>query len=197
MIFVVAAISAIGMAKCQIARIAPEYATPRDRDVITVLARRMIKDELFGRTTKTVIVLYWRNPEGLGSLSESGPSFLLSKPKPYPHDAWKNASRRNYDNLSMRTRPVLYTGRRFPNEIQIALNHKGMDSGIFERMDFDSLYPSAAGSLELLAPGYSVDGKSAMVVGKFSSPHGAYITASLKLKGGAWTVVWTEPIFFA
>jgi len=187
--------------------VSPVSAAPpdqRDRQVLETLLLHLLSDSKFDMTrvsTKgATIVLHTRTPEGTGFLMSHQIRAEIGSRK-LPSDAESDMRRRNtpadakpdtYDSVA-----VSYTNLTFAAGIMLT-NLTEIWKGRRSFTSFEDAYPKARGWLEAYLPGYSADGKRAVVragVGPWA--HAAMLTAVLEKRGDKWVVVWYHIARFA
>lgn len=173
-----------------------EYASPRDRDVIVAFGRAIFEKDrpVFGSTrVRQDILLFWRNPDNSSILGDT-PPFYPSEKRSFPKGVWHDLISRNCVPNSDKTKPILYTGRTFPESFEIT--HARDD--LFDLAHiFNSRLQDFAGWIKPYAPGYSKDGRTAMISAWYGwGRHAQIMTAVLELKDDRWTVKWKQALHF-
>ena len=172
-----------------------KHASDTDRKVLEGLLLAILKDDGFpapADSNKTLIVLHQRNPDAVEPLINTFQVTHDSGGKVLPNDAWNDLIRRNVVRKGPDVREILYEGLPFDPHIQIGDAFPGPKEPFLGKT-FEEVFPTARGFVAPWAPGYSADGKTAVVKAKIG-PAGrfGFVTAILARKGEAWTLVWRQ-----
>jgi hypothetical protein len=168
----------------------------RDRQVLETLLLRLLADSEFDMTrvptNRAVIVLHARTPEKTGFLQSHQIRSDIDN-HTLPSGAERDLRKRN---TPPNTKPdtddavaATFTNLTFRSGIVVADLTDKMGGPRFAA--FEKAHPTARGWVEAFLPGYSPDGKRAVVralVGPWA--HGASVTALLEKTGDKWVVKW-------
>ena len=170
-----------------------KFATERDKLVLEVLLAAVAADTEFpppSSDAKTQIVLHRRTPKKVEPIINAFQVNYETGGRVLPKDAWDDLERRNVVRLDPNARLISYENLAFPEGIQVA-NAFPSAEGIFIGKTFEEVYPQARGWVEAYVPGFSKDGKTAVVRARVGpSEKRAMLTAILRLQGGNWVVAW-------
>ncbi|HYG24405.1 MAG TPA: hypothetical protein VEH04_16630 [Verrucomicrobiae bacterium] len=169
----------------------------RDRQVLQAALLHVLADPKFNLTRSTnanAVFLNVRNPDKTGMLRPGQMAQDIGEGRTIPSFIQTNLLSRNqkpgstYDSV-----PVSFAELKFDPKIVVA-----DISSESKKWPFAKAHPSARGWFEAWLPGYSEDGKQAVVrswVGP--SPHGAMATIFLEKEQGGWVVKWHHIAHFA
>jgi hypothetical protein len=170
-----------------------KFATETDRQVIETLLLSLVDDKEFPApmvADKTFIALHRRTPKGIKPLIDQAEVSYDTGAKAMPKDAWDDLVRRNVARLDPNAREIHYEGLQFDPRIQVGNAFPGPEPPFLGKT-FEDVFPKARAWVEAYVPGYSKDGKTAIVRARFGpAGHLATLTAILNLQGGKWNVVW-------
>lgn len=174
---------------------AGKHATVSDRDVLEALLLSVASDQEFpapAAPEKPIIVLHRRNPESVEPLINASMVSFETGRKDLPKDAWDDLVRRNVIRLNPSSRQISYEGLQFDPKIQVG-NAFPEPKPPFAGKTFEEVFPNARGWVSAWVPGYSKDGRTAVVRAQIGpAGHMATMTAILKNEGGKWAVVWRK-----
>lgn len=178
-----------------IATPAVKVASPLDRQVLEALLLDVFQDKDFPppvSTEKSLIVLNERNPKSVEGLINASMVSFETGGKDLPKDAWDDLVRRNVIRLNPNSRQISYQGLAFDPKIQVGNAFPGPVAPYLGKT-FEEVFPTARGWVSAWVPGFSKDGKTAVVRAQVGpSPHMATLTAILKQVSGKWSVVWKK-----
>lgn len=163
-----------------------------DRQILEVVLLDLIDfDEfsVFVKGKKAKIVLAQKTAGTSGLLSDGQLNGESHDKEPYliPADLRADLRRRNPKE------PVILSGFK-PSSPKILLR----DLSGLRRDEFEEKYPDARGYAEAWLPGFSKDGRTAVLRAYFGpTPHGATATYLLEKRDGRWTVVWRKVAYYA
>ena len=170
-------------------------ASAPDRDVLEALLLSVAEDKDFPAppvNEKTIIVLHRRNPESVDPIINASVVSYETGQKDLPKDAWDDLVRRNVIRLNPYCRQISYEGLAFDPKIQVA-NAFPEPKPPFAGKTFEDVFPNARGWVSAWVPGFSKDGRTAIVRAQVGpSVHRATLTAILKQLSGKWSVVWRK-----
>lgn len=167
-------------------------ARPRDREVLQAFLAVLADDPKFPvpEEWKGSIVLHERSPTHIRLIVDP---FVLNADaggKVLPRQAKDDLVKRNQRLGSREATGFAYEPAWFTPPVVVADCTKG--SEIKLRVDrFHESYPESRCWVEAWIPGYTKDGKTALVRARIGpSPKGATVTGILKLEGAKWVVAW-------
>ena len=175
----------------------------RDRDVLQAVLLRLLTDSEFNMTRASsnaaVIVLHSRTSQKTGFLQTHQMRSDIGK-HTLPKEAEKDLQERNSPR---NPRPDTYDAinssfANFPFATNILVADLTGKMGSLLYREFRKAYPNACGWVEAYLPGYSKDGRTAVVralVGPWT--HAASVTAVLEKSGEKWNVKWHHIAFYA
>jgi hypothetical protein len=170
-----------------------KFATDKDRLVLETLLLHMLGDDEFppaAADTKTKIVLHRRTPKEVKAIVDVMQINYETGGHVLPNDAWNDLKRRNVVRLAPGARLISYENLQFEPRIEIGNAFPGPES-TFLGKTFEEAFPAARGWLEAYIPGYSKDGKTAVVRGRIGpTEKRAMVTAILESQRGKWQVSW-------
>lgn len=170
-----------------------KIASIPDRDVLEALLLAVVADKDFPAPPspdKAVIVLHERNPQSVGPLINAAEVSYETGQKDLPKDAWDDLVRRNVVRQNPNSRPISYEGLKFDPKIQVGNAFPGPEPPFIGKT-FEEVYPTARGWVNAWVPGFSKDGRTAIVRAEIGpSTHMATLTAILQQVGGKWSVTW-------
>jgi len=170
-----------------------KFATDLDRQVLEALLLTVSADKYYpppASTDKTQIVLHRRTPKMIEPVINTVRVSYDTGGLVLPKDAWDDLVRRNAVRLDPRSREVHYEGLNFTPSIQVGNAFPGPEPPFLGKT-FEEVFPQARGWVEAWVPGYSKDGKTAVVKANVGpTDKVAVLTAILKLQQGKWAVVW-------
>ncbi len=174
---------------------AEKIAGAPDRDVLEALLLAVASDKDFpapASPDKNLIVLHERNPKSVEPLINAAQVSYETGQKDLPKDAWDDLVRRNVIRQNLSSRPIFYEGMQFDPKIQVGNAFPGPEPPFIGKT-FEEVYPTARGWVSAWVPGFSKDGKTAIVRAQIGpSAHMATLTAILKQIAGKWSVTWRK-----
>ena len=172
---------------------AMKLASSPDRDVLEALLLSVVTDKQFPppeRGDKGTIVLNERNPKSVEPLINASEVNYETGRKDLPKDAWDDLVRRNVIRQNPNSRQISYQGLQFDPKIQVGNAFPGPEPPYIGKT-FEDVYPTARGWICAWVPGYSKDGKTAVVRAQVGPvTHVATLTAILRELNGKWIVIW-------
>ena len=170
-----------------------KFATVRDREVLASLLASMAADEEFPAPSmpeRKEMVLHRRTPKVVEPIISAPQVNYETGGRIMPKDAWDDLERRNVVRLDPNARQISYENLQFPAGILVGNVFPGPES-TFVGKTFEEVFPHARGWLEAYVPGYSKDGKTAVVRGRVGPVEKkAMFTAILEQRAGKWMVTW-------
>jgi hypothetical protein len=170
-----------------------KFATDRDRVVLEALLLSVLADREFpppASAEMPQIVLHRRTPKIVEPIINTMQVNFECGGKVMPKDAWDDLERRNVVRLDPNARLISYEGLQFDPRIQIGNVFPGPES-TFVGKTFEEVFPQARGWVEAYVPGFSKDGKTAVVRGRIGpSDKRAMLSAILNVKAEKWVVIW-------
>lgn len=172
-----------------------KVASDIDREVLETLLLSVAEDKEFPAPqdpAKGAVVLHLRNPDLSEPLVNAAEVALDTGGKVLPHDAWNDLIRRNVIRRDPKTREVYYEGLDFDSKIVVGDAYPEPPPPL-QGKTFREVYPQARGFVAAWLPGYSEDGKTAVVRARVGPVKRlATLTAILRKQGDRWAVVWRK-----
>jgi len=143
------------------------------------------------------IVLSSRSATGTGMIESYQMRSDVGSALTIPDDLEKDLLRRNATSQGSSV-VVSFGGSNLDSRITVADLTTGEPPAIERRPPFSERFPQARGWVEPWLPGYSKDGRRAIIrawVGP--SPHGASVTVLLERSGRSWVVRWSRIAHYA
>ena len=172
-----------------------KQASDLDRQVLQALLLTVRTDPGFpapAKNEKSAIVLHQRTPKLIDPIVNAAQLSYETGGRVLPKDAWDDLVRRNLIRLSPDSRIISYEGLNFDSSIQVGNAFPGPEPPFLGKT-FEDVFPQARGWVEAWVPGYSKDGKTAIVRARVGpTEKWATLTAIMKLQQGKWTVAWKK-----
>lgn len=170
-----------------------KHASDADRRVLEALLLVVLEDAEYPppvATDKPQIVLHRRTPKRIEPIISTWQVTYDTGGKEMPKDAWDDLVRRNVVRLDPNSREIHYEDLPFDSRVQVANAFPGPETPFLGK-SFEEVFPQARGWVEAWVPGYSKDGKTAVIrarIGPTAKP--ATLTAIMKKVDGKWAVAW-------
>ena len=169
-----------------------EKADPRDAAVLKCVLTNLLTHPDFPVYRKdyrhaTNIALLKLTPQKLGF---SWTQMKVDTGGRVPLEEFQNMLARNSTPVTNEARQLSFEGFDFGPNV-VLLHRDQIERG--RGFDFYKRHPGEIGWIETFLPGYSKDGKHALVrAWKGPSSHGANVTAYLEKKDNHWSIVWLK-----
>ena len=172
-----------------------KVASDLDRRVLEALLLNLLADKEFPPAVtadKPLVVLHRRTPEYVQPIVSVSQVSFDTGSRALPKEAWDDLIQRNVIRLNKYSREIHYEGLTFDPKIQVG-NAFPEPEPPLQGKTFEEAFPQARAWVDAWVPGYSKDGKTAVVRANFG-PAGkvATLTAILSLQGGKWLVIWRK-----
>ncbi len=170
-----------------------KFASDLDRQVLQALLLSACEDAEFplpATPDKTIIVLHERTPKLIDPVINTALVMNDTGGKVMPKDAWDDLVRRNSIRRNPLSREISYDGLSFDPRIAVGNAYPDPDR-TFVGKSFDQAFPNGRGWVDAWVPGYSKDGKTAVVRARIGpTTKWTTLTAILNKKDDNWVVTW-------
>jgi len=170
-----------------------KYASDVDRQVLQALLLDVYADPEFppaAKPDKTTIVLHERTPDLIDPVINTAQVMADTGGRVLPKDAWDDLVERNEIRRDKNSRVILYDGLNFDSRIQVGNCFPGPQPPFLGKT-FEEVFPTGRGWVDAWVPGYSKDGKTAVVRARIGpTEKWSTLTAILTQKDGNWIVSW-------
>jgi hypothetical protein len=177
------------------AKASGKRATDADRQVLETLLLEIATDPTFpppATPEKPHIVLHRRTPKMIEPVISASEVSYETGARVLPKDAWDDLVRRNAIRLDPRSREISYEGLAFDEMIQVGNAFPGPEPPFIGKT-FEEVFPRARGWVEAWVPGFSKDGRTAVVRARIGPiEKRAMLTAILNRHGDKWAVTWKK-----
>ncbi len=172
----------------------PESASP-DHEIFDIVLLDLIDNEEFspmtgGRGVKKSQIVFGDTTAGWGGIMESSVYHIRNRNQKIPPDVEDDLRRRNRVDRNTRGKRFSLAGYH-PSNSNILL--RALDQVDRDFLTFGGQFPNARGYVYAVLPGYSRDGREAVILFAFGpNEHAAVGCYSLKRVNGRWEIVWRE-----